>query len=186
MTQSENNHEFLCLRSGAPVNLPFDEAHRGLWAANMGWVVPIRWYRWKLSKHEDQLYFDDREIHKAEEDFAFILHSRRCSPVIMEDLFDPERSRSKNPKNPLTARASRFGSAVFCKLGKEYKALLPYEPVEIPAYRKVRRYGYQMKRGVTWFVVVERDGVPEHAKLDFDWTLFLTPPGRAGRGGHVA
>jgi len=177
MSQIMNDEKFVCFKNGALVSYSFAEAHQKLWAANLQWVVPIRWYMWKLDKYEDDFYFKDMEIGKAAEDFAFALHTKRCSPVTEADIFLPEGNH-KNARNALTARASRFGHKAFHHLGTDYDKMVPFEPVDIPTCRSKRRYGYQMKRSVTWFVVVEREGVPEHAALDFDWTLFLNPPAR--------
>lgn len=186
MAQRKNHHKFVCFRNGAPLSAPFDEAYRGVWAANLRWVVPIAWYMWELGRHEDQFYLRDRRILKAEEDFALKLHSRRCCPVTVEHVFAPEGPKRKNPRNALAARASRFGNEAFGNLGDDYDELLPFESVDIPTSCGTRRYGYQMKRGVGSFVVVELDCVPENRELDFDWSLFLEPPACGKRGGRVA
>lgn len=158
---------FVCYVDGSPKTRDFEAAHRSLWKANLGYVRPASWYRYRIVDHEDAFSFAERGIKAAEAEFAFELHRRRLTPVTKEDLFG-DRVISNSA---LAARASRFCKIAFTRLPT---GLRPIEPQCVPTDGRAGA-GYLIKTGLSYFMVHDLvwDGKPR--RPCFDWALFTEP-----------
>jgi len=163
-----------CYRNGAQVRLGFQEAHRDLWKYDLGYLVPTGWYRYTLENLSDAFFLRDRNVRKAVLQFIFALHAARGVPVTAETLWDEAHHAIPIGDNALTARAKRWGDALFNGAKRTHFQLLPFEPIHMPDGIRTAKLGYQMKQGISWLMVVD---VEDKKVADgFDWMAFHEPP----------
>ena len=165
---------FICYRNGALVRPDLQKVRCLLRDSNLGYVVPTGWYRFCLGDLTDAFFLRDRNVRKAVLQFIFALHAARGTPVTAETLWDEAHHAIPIGDNALTARAKRWGDALFNGAKRTHFQLLPFEPIHIPDGIRTTKLGYQMKQGISWLMVV--DAEDKKAADGFDWTVFHEPP----------
>jgi len=168
MKTNENNSaiQFLCYRRGAPVILPFEQAHLELWEADLAYLVPTGGYRYTIGGKAREFLLGNERVGDGKEklcrgdlELLFKLHSQRAAAITARSL--------GISKHAFTKRRSRLGG------------IFPvgHDPIErINAVNELGRacLGYLLSADVKPFMIAATNP----ANTAFDFGLFLDRPSR--------
>lgn len=172
--KSLNAIQFRCYINGTEQLCFLDEAKVKLKSSHIGYLVPLGFYRYRIDGFEDAFFFPQRKILRAETEFAFELHRRRCSPLTLDDLHCVHDDGERFQPNTLNARAARFFRAAFANMPQERR---PYEVNSVPGPGHKMQSGYLLSAGVSCCMIVDQVWSGP-VRPYFDWSQFLDPPTR--------
>ena len=157
-----------CFHNGRKKILPVEEAHNLLWIVTLGWVMLSDFFRTGGGKQAKRGFLA-KIVQGSAIKFAFNILTHGSLALAREDSCFADEHGDPPDRDLFAVWAYRFG-----KLFK--KGLRPYEHVAFTDPNGHRRFGYRMKPGETWLVIVEVDPDSGFGNEDVDWTLFETPP----------
>jgi len=165
VSNTNNNHEFNCVKNGCPIERPFEEAYKLFYTSHIGLLKPLEWMRWSISETTRELYLN-RVVQNRARFFGFQLLMRGNS-ILTIDRYCKLRDVDGMERETFEQHKCQF-CKVFNNMAEE---AIPVENMREVQDTAESVSGYRIKPEYSVFIVLSTvSGEP------FDWTEFLKPP----------